>query len=327
MAEFGQSNKSQGRPGNGRAKSQPAGAKRTNGHASLNGNGHAHASLNGNGAQPGSAARLQPAQLLRAIETEIIPRLMMIHRSAEAGSVLPARSDGLVQRESVAEFAASVMLREVPAAFAFIEALRARGVTLEQIYLELLAPTATYLGQLWIEDRCTFTDVTIALWRLQQVLHQFSDEFLCDAEADVCNRSALVLAIPGEQHTLGVNMVAEFLRRAGWEVSGQTPASMDEFLRLVQREWFSVIGLSTSCETRLEFLSQAIPAIRKASLNRAVRVMVGGFAFNGHPDRVRMVGADATAGDSRHAVTEAEKQLASLASLTRQSRHAVIPVN
>ena len=57
-------------------------------------------------------------------------------------------------------------------------------------------------------------------------------------------RRVLLLPGPGEQHTFGLSMVAEFFRRSGWEVVGGTgPESLDP-VRAVRDEWFDVVGIS-----------------------------------------------------------------------------------
>ena len=48
---------------------------------------------------------------------------------------------------------------------------------LELLFLRLLAPAARRLGELWEGDLCTFTDVTIGLSHLQQVLRELSPVF------------------------------------------------------------------------------------------------------------------------------------------------------
>ena len=52
-----------------------------------------------------------------------------------------------------------------------------RGASVETLYLDLLAPTARHLGDLWDADVCDFTEVTVGLGRLQQVLHELSPAF------------------------------------------------------------------------------------------------------------------------------------------------------
>jgi methanogenic corrinoid protein MtbC1 len=268
-------------------------------------------------ADQGALARLQPiercdgldasmSQLVRTIEGEIIPRLMLAHRVAPG--VAPA--SGAVARAIVADdipvLARLLLAQDVSAVSAFVDGVRGRGVDLETLYLELLAPAARYLGQLWEADLCDFAEVTFGLWRLQQVVRNLSPVFQHEAPHREPARRALLLPAPGEQHSFGLFMVAEFFRRAGWDVWAGPAVSTEEIVALVRREAFAVIGLSVSCETRLEGLATCIHALRRASRNRGVGIMVGGRVIAERPERVALVGADATALDGRQACLQAE---------------------
>lgn len=256
----------------------------------------------GNKVEPSA---LELAGLVRTIEAHIIPRLLLAHRppAARAGHADAPRLDDVVALASLA------MAHEASAALSLVESLRARGTPLEAIYLELLAPAARHLGQLWEADLCSFTEVTLGLCRLQQVLNALTAELNGDPERPRHGRRALLVPAPGEQHTFGLSMVAEFLRRAGWDVWAEA-ASKQELIALVRAEWFAVIGFSVSCDTRLDVLAGAVRAIRRASRNPYLGVMVGGSVFVDHPELVSFVGADATAADARQACLQAETLLA-----------------
>jgi methanogenic corrinoid protein MtbC1 len=213
--------------------------------------------------------------------------------------------------ELVAEFAELVVGQDVAAASTRIEALRHNGVSIETIYLELLAPTARYLGELWNSDIYDFTAVTLGCSRLQQLLHELSPTFFHEVDHHEHRRRVLLVPVPGEQHTFGVYMVAEFFRRAGWDVwSGTMPNR--ELAELVSKEAFTLVGFSISADDRLDALASTIRAVRRASCNRGLGVLVGGPVFVGHPELVTLVGADATAIDARQATHQAQSALSLL---------------
>jgi methanogenic corrinoid protein MtbC1 len=117
------------------------------------------------------------------------------------------------------------------------------------------------------------------------------------------------MGAPGEQHTLGVRIVEQFLTRAGWSVSLGLSSSPDEITDLVASEWFGVVGLTLSSETRVDQLATAIRSVRAASCNRSIGVMVGGPMFLQNPELVHLVGADASAVDAATAVLLAQRLL------------------
>lgn len=256
--------------------------------------------------------QVRRARLVRMIEAEIIPRLVLARRAT--AEIRDGGSNGArLGSEQVAEFARVVLTHDAAVALSLVDGLRARGVPVERLYLELLAPAARRLGELWAEDLCDFTEVTVGLGRLQQVMHELSPAFRNECAQRDHGRCILLAPVPGEQHTFGLWMVAEFFRRAGWHVWSLPLGTAQEMAALARREWFAVVGLSAACPSRIDALAAAIRMIRRSSRNRAVGVMVGGPLVLSQPDLVPLVGADATAVDARQAVLQAQDLLALLA--------------
>lgn len=254
------------------------------------------------------------AGLIDTVEAEIVPRLILAHRSPPEPLAVPAPLSAGPDRapcvDDVLELSSLLLKDRFRVASNFVRSIESRGVPLESLYLDLLAPAARHLGDLWTNDICHFGDVTIGLCRLQQVLRDFSPAFLNEASVRDDGRRALLMSVPGGQHTFGISMVAEFFRRARWDVTTGSPVARDELIRTVRSQWFSVVGLSVSCEVQVEALASTIRLIRRASRNPAVGIMVGGPIFIMNPGLVALVGADATAADAREAPLQAENLLA-----------------
>lgn len=248
--------------------------------------------------------------LLRTIEGEIIPRLVVAHKTADALDSSSETVKRLPDSRDVAEFTRVVLQDDTSAASAYVKVLLADGVPLEAVFLELFAPTARRLGELWVADQCDFVQVTIGVGKLQHLLRQYTQSLQGHGlETAEGGRRALLAPTPGEQHTFGMLVVGEMLRRAGWDVTGEPASCSDDLCEMVHGEWFAVIGLSLSCEHRVSSLKRDIRALRRASRNGAIGVMVGGRVFVEHPELVPRVGADATAADGREAVVRAEELL------------------
>lgn len=188
------------------------------------------------------------SRIMRTIEGEIIPRLLLAHRIAPAHAPARKVTGRPTIQQDVQELARLVLNHDVTVARAFIDALRAEGASLGDLFLQLLAPTARLLGEYWTEDICDFTQVTVGLSRLQQLLREFSPEFEIEEGQNSSNgRRALLVPAPGEQHTFGLFIVEEFFRREGWEVLGGLSLQGAELTDLVRTEWFDVVGFSVSC--------------------------------------------------------------------------------
>ena len=203
-----------------------------------------------------------------------------------ASPILPADLD---------EFLDATLSPDDAAAGAIIDRLVRRGVPVGAIYMDLLAPTAEALGQMWAEDACDFVDVTLATGRLQRAVRELGHGFVGASPVGQAAGRVLLSAVPGEQHTLGLFMVAEFLLRDGWHVRVLTPDTSADLVVSVRDGSYDVVGFSASCDSRLLALRHEIAAVRRHSRNPHVSIVVGGRIFVEHPDLVARVGADGSA--------------------------------
>ncbi len=258
---------------------------------------------------PAAAAR-QRERLERMIQNEIVPRLMLSHRAGPLPPSLMSAVARQLSEDDVTSFVAAIRGTDDSLAVQYVRDLVTDGTTIEAIYIDLLAPTARRLGTLWDADECDFVEVTVAMGRIQRMLRELSQVFQAEAGRTESTGSALLTCIPGEQHTLGVIIVAEFLLRDNWRVLVGAPWSESDLLNLVASERFDVIGFSVGCENRLSALKREIRRLRAASRNPDVRFLVGGKVFIDDPDLVTRVGADAYATDARDASKVARTLLA-----------------
>ena len=255
---------------------------------------------------PKYSAMERVAQLTRTIESEIIPRLLLANTvSEQAGDSKPR--DTHADCGSVEELARLVVQNGLPEATALIEKLLAGGTPMETVFLSVLAPAARRLGTAWDNDAISFVEVTIGLSRLQQLLRGLSPTFETLRTGSPHGHRALLMAASGDQHSFGLFMVEVFFRRAGWDVVSGASLPFNELLDIVRRDWIDVIGISKSCGDLLDTLASDITSLRRASRNKNVTVMVGGAAFDGHPERITRVGADLTAPDGQEAAGLAVK--------------------
>lgn len=251
-------------------------------------------------------AQRRMARLVQTLESDIIPRLVKAHRPAAE-----VTADGAAAWPEIGPFARLCHAPDEGPMHAVVHGLRQAGVPVERIYLELLGPAARELGRLWEEDLCDFTDVTVGVGRLQQLLRELSPAFGAEVEHPADGRRILLLPAPGEQHTLGASMVAEFFRRAGWDVVGGVGGSGLEPVQAVQREWFDILGLSAGHHARVDWLRDCIANVRQVSRNRGIGVLVGGPLFAVAPEYGGGVGADAVVTEGQRGPEVAEGLLAS----------------
>ncbi|MFN3891913.1 MAG: B12-binding domain-containing protein [Beijerinckiaceae bacterium] len=237
-------------------------------------------------------------RLAHIVSHQIVPRLRNLHLTApEIAAVISA--------EEIDRFSHLVLSPDIRTAEAFVTLLRERGLSMELLFEELLAPAARHLGQMWDHDECDFIDVTIGLGRLQRLLATFNcthqDPVLMD------RRCILMTTMPGDQHSFGASMVEKFLRAGGWRVRAERVDSVRELAQLVSSEWFAIVGVTVGFDQHLDELAAIIGLMRKRSRNPALGVLVGGPVFISQPHRALEAGADATAASAPLAVLAAQK--------------------
>ena len=250
----------------------------------------------GNPSDQASDQRL--ALLSATLSEQIIPRLLQAHTpgdsAADGAPAYSAQTGRPISSADVKDLVRMVLLPDDHAARASVEAMRLRGIPVETLFIDLLALAARHLGELWEEDLCNFADVTVGVGRLQQAMRDLSPGLVTRPPSGDQPRRVLLLPCPGEQHTFGLAMVGDFFRSAGWDVAGGPAMSLD-IDAVVRREWFDVVGFSLAAEVHLPRLAPAIAAVRKASQNPRVGILVGGPIFLGQVGLANEVGADALA--------------------------------
>lgn len=239
---------------------------------------------------------LKPVAVVKTIKTQIIPRIVLALRSLPTSK--PAATAEQANPDTVEQFATLVLGNEDGAAFAHVETVLAQGASVESIFLELLAPAARQLGTQWEADATDFASVTLGVGRLQRIMRRLGEDFCNEGSRGHGGESVLLTIIPGEQHSFGLSMVAEFFRRAGWNLCTGPFSSHQELTALVHNHWFDVVGFSVSSDRRLDELKQDIHDIRRDSRNRHVGIMLGGPMMMTNPELVAAMGADMMSADA-----------------------------
>ncbi len=168
------------------------------------------------------------ARLMRTIEGEIVPRLVLARRAAKTTAAAEAGAGGKPDDADVMELVRLLLAHDVGVASAYVETVRQRGASFEAVCLCLLAPAARELGLMWEADECDFMQVTVGLCRLHHLLRELTAAFRFESVEPKIERNILLAPAPGDQHTFGITLVAQFLRQAGWQVWSEFSGSTDE---------------------------------------------------------------------------------------------------
>ena len=167
---------------------------------------------------------------------------------------------------------------------------RSQGHSLKDTYLFGITGSARLIGELWSRDALDFVNVTIALSRLHRVMHEFSQEFLSEGNAESNGLSLLLMTEPGSQHGLGVFMLSEFFRQAGWRVTLASPQDIVDFKRIFLSDWFDAVVLSISTDRQIDAVAQSLPELSKTTANPNLKIYVGGPMAQVSPEAINWDG-------------------------------------
>lgn len=245
-----------------------------------------------------------PLALAGLIESQIIPRLLVACRNQSIRPDDIARDR--ISASQAEGFAAVVLRLEAHALMGQVDGFMARGASVEAVLVDLLAPAARQLGLWWEEDSCDFVDVTMGLWRLQQIVYELSARSPGKAPVFGQSRKAVFSVFPGSDHSFGTVIVEECFRREGWQTSLLTSATDQQLINMVAEQHYDVIGLTITCDDEMANAPSLIGRIRSRSRNPMLGVIVGGRIFTLSPELAMQIGADATATDAEQAVIRAE---------------------
>ena len=200
------------------------------------------------------------------------------------GGTTFGRNDGIDKAQVV--LLADASLQSLEETRKVIVGWQRQGLSLTQIYIAGIAESAKVLGEHWLSDRLSFAECTIGFSRLHQMLHDYSAEFVTEGRLEPNGFSLLLMTEPGTQHGLGVFMLSEFFKRAGWNVTLVNPMDIADFKRNFQSDWFDAVGLSLSTERHLTEIQSVLPELIAGCVNASLHVFLGGAVASFAPEKL-----------------------------------------
>lgn len=261
---------------------------------------------------------VQPADekydLSLLLENLVIPKLIAdrdkrenwLHMPGLTQTTKPTQQSAITDAD-VREFTRLSIGGEAHELLDFVDKFLETGNSVETVYVELLAPAARCLGEYWEEDSEDFVEVTMGLWRIQEILRELTLRIPPKSRPGHGQRSALFSMMPGEQHSFGTLMVAECFQRAGWDTDVLIEPTRSELIGKFAKQHYDLAGLTVSRDCSTALLGSMVKTIKAVSSNPHIRIMLGGRIINEQPELVDECGADATAIDAMSAVALADR--------------------
>ncbi|WP_445810772.1 cobalamin B12-binding domain-containing protein [Yoonia sp.] len=244
-------------------------------------------------------------QQLRLVETEL-PQDAISNLAREVVRRLAFR---MPRHENVADLptqseidllCAALLSGDDRAADQFILAARRDGVDTAAISRGYVAGAARKLGQMWDDDRISFIDVTLACGKLYGIIrglrHVLAPQIIQGRET----RPTLFALVPGETHTLGIEIATDHFRRDGWDVDMLMGLDHDAMVAEADLRHYEAIVLVANSDRMLEPLTRLSLALRITQ--PLAHIIVAGGILDHHPDILRLVGAEAVMADLDSAI-------------------------
>lgn len=206
----------------------------------------------------------------------------------------------------VARFAELSMSLDAAGLVAEVDALRARAISEQTICLELIAPAARMLAQMWERDECDFVEVAMGLWRLQEVLRETAAHASMNSAIQTASRRALFATLPGDAHSFAALTTSGTFVSAGWQSEVLVQPRCSLLFAKLGRYPFDVLGLTVTRDCTSGALANLIRALRSVSANPQLVVLVGGTMVSRKPGIAVAAGADGFAADGPAALALAE---------------------
>jgi MerR family transcriptional regulator, light-induced transcriptional regulator len=175
------------------------------------------------------------------------------------------------------------------------EALR-NGLTIEDLYVDVLQPALYTVGARWEGNQLTVAQEHIATAIVQYVMAQVYE---APDVREPAKGAVVLTGIEGELHNIGAVMVGDLLESCGWQVrflGSNLPSA--SILAAIRDAVPSHVAISATMLFNVPVVRQLIEAIRAEFADR-VRILVGGAAFRTTPSLWQHVAADAYAPDLR----------------------------
>lgn len=201
------------------------------------------------------------------------------HPEESGAPVLSARRNG-------PPAAPEVLLRFWPAAFALREEEAVRtaeealdaGLPWQELYLHVLTPTLVRVGELWEQGELGVAREHLVTATVARILHRLADRLPAGPLPSA--PLALVGCVAGEQHTLGSQMAADFLRSQGWRtafLNGALP--VEEWLTAVAQHLPQAVVLCITQRDRGAVLEESVERLARWRGEQPLPLLVAGGRY------------------------------------------------
>lgn len=217
---------------------------------------------------------------------------------------LPAASSraGRPNAARIDQFCDALLSENEAAAEQFILQLQQDGANIESVYLSYIAGASRQLGAMWESDDLSFMEVSLGTGRLYRIIRGLRHAIAPVLLEGRTHTPAMFALVPGETHTLGIEMAADLFRRDGGEVDVCIGKSHDDIMALADDRHYGAIVLVANSQKMISPLIQISVALR---ISQPLTVLaLAGNLIEDNADIKVMAGADMVISDIKESIPE-----------------------
>ena len=173
------------------------------------------------------------------------------------------------------EYLDALLKSQTTEAYRIIEDARTSGVSLVDIYEEVLSKVLYEVGELWHKSIITVDKEHYATSITQSIMSRFYDEIFNRPRK---SKTLLSCAVGSELHEIGVRMLSDMFEYHGWDTI-YLGAALPEaaILNAIKEHQPDLVALSVTMQPYLTECESVVLSIRKNF--PAIKIAVGGQAF------------------------------------------------
>lgn len=184
-----------------------------------------------------------------------------------------------------------------------VESALAEGLSPTKVYLNILVPAQTEVGEQWSRGEINLSQVHLGTQITANQMARLRTLIRPKLELGL---RAVVATIDGDQHSLGCQVVADFLHMDGWTVDYLgTNIPPDDLIKFIRSREPDLVGISVT-------LSQYLPEVRTLleqikQLPKIPKILVGGKAAIEASANGKLANADAVPNNAEEALSASRK--------------------
>ena len=202
-------------------------------------------------------------------------------------------------------FEAALLAGSQLEAFAVVNRCIENGRSLIDVELHVVQPSLYHIGEEWQANRVSVAKEHMATAIAVSVMTM---GLLRSLPSEAIDRRVLLACVAGNNHSVGLRMVADAFQLSGWDVQYLGADVPTASIIRQAAEWKAhLVGLSVAFAQQLPVAKEIVAQLAERFGSSRPAVIIGGLAINHFSRLADMVGADAFGADASAAVAAAAR--------------------